>query len=88
MLDGEAVVTNDRRFYYMVDSFATCRLDFISRVLLGVGALAATRGAKDARIDLLAGIEFRVGHLRVRQLTRRNNPLHRTWCELRVSDVF
>lgn len=88
LLDAQAVVTNDRHFYYTLDSFASYRLDYISRLVVGVGVLGRTAGVHSARTDLLAGVEFRLGHLRVRPLARHNHPLRRTWAELRVTYVF
>jgi hypothetical protein len=88
LVDGQVAVNNDRRAFYTVDSLASWRLDFITRLLLGAGAVAPGSDVHAARLDLLGGVEFRLGHLRVRTLARHNSPMHRTWADLRVTYVF
>ncbi len=88
LVDGQAAVNNEGRMFYVVDSFASYRIDYISRLLVGVGTIGDMRRAAEPRLDLLTGAEFRLGHLRVRPLARRKQPLRRTWADLRITYVF
>ena len=88
LLDGQAVFTADGRFYWMADALATYRLDFVTRLIAGVGVILRSPDATEQEWDWIVGLEFRLGHLRVRQAARRIGVLNRTGYEARVSYVF
>jgi hypothetical protein len=90
LIDGEMVLTTDGRKYSVVDVMAAYRLDFATRVYVGGGPLVRwwSIDRREVEWDWAAGLEFHLGHLRVRQGVRRTGVLNHTAYEARVSWAF
>jgi hypothetical protein len=90
LVDAEAVLTSDGRRYSVVDVLATYRLDFATRIFVGGGPLVRwwSFSRREVEWDWVAGVEFHLGRLRVRQNARRMGVLNRTAFEARVSYAF
>jgi hypothetical protein len=90
LVDAEGVLTYDGRLYTLVDVLATYRLDFATRIFAGAGPLVRWWSLDDPELawEWVAGVEFRLGRLRVRQAVRRMDALNGTGYEARVSYVF
>jgi hypothetical protein len=90
LVDAEVVLTSDGRRYSVVDLLATYRLDFATRIFVGGGPLVRWWSISRQQVewDWVAGVEFHLGHLRVRQNARRMGVLNRTAFEARVCYVF
>lgn len=90
MVDAEGVITHDGRWYTIVDVMATYRLDFATRLFVGGGPLVRWWGLSRQEVewDWVAGLEFHLGRLRVRQTARRIGVLNGTGYEARVSYAF
>jgi hypothetical protein len=90
LVDAEAILTSDGRRYSVVDALATYRLDFATRIFVGGGPLVRwwSISRQEIEWDWVAGIEFHLGRLRVRQNARRMGVLNGTAFEARVSYAF
>jgi hypothetical protein len=90
MVDAEAIVTTHGRRYSVVDALATYRLDFATRIFVGGGPLIRwwSFSRQEVEWDWVAGVEFHLGRLRVRQGARRMGVLNGTAFEARVSYAF
>lgn len=88
MLEAEGVLTTEGKFYFSTAVLASYPIDAITKVFGGVGLVTEPAESGEPQWDLIGGLEFRVGGVRVSATGRTMGPITESALDFRLYYFF